>query len=129
MAQLLLVYPGRLPSMNDIIRVSRRNRYAAAKQKRDIQDELAALWHDCRGWHIRRHATVRVAFIERDGRRDDDNVFGGLKFIMDTLQEMGIIPDDGPKWVHVLPERFVDRQFPRIEVRIEEDEENGKERV
>lgn len=32
-------------------------------------------------------------------------------------------------WVMEREGRAMDRKFPRIEVRIEEDEENGKERV
>ena len=121
--KISLTFSGRLPGINEIVRENRTNRYAGAKQKRDVQARIAHTWRFLRGVRFEKRVLVRVRFYEEDNRRDDDNVFGGLKFILDTLQKMGVIKNDGPKCVHVLPERFTDRDNPRIEVDIEEMED------
>lgn len=120
---LRLTFSGRLPGINEIVGANRYNRYAGASQKKEVQARLASSWRFMTGGRrFTRHATVWVRFYEPDNRRDDDNVFGGLKFILDTLQKMGVIKNDSPRYVHVLPERFTDRENPRVEVEIEEDE-------
>lgn len=120
-------YYGQLPGLNEIIDENRRNKYAGAKQKRAWRHALELVfiiqmkenhWQGCQ-----RHATVKVDFYEPDRRRDDDNVFGGLKIILDAMQDAKVIPKDSPKYCHVLPERFYDKQNPRIEIKVEEDNE------
>lgn len=121
--QVSLTFSGRLPGINEIVKANRSNKYAGAGQKKQTQKKIARAWWFMNGVHFEKRVLVKVRFYEEDNRRDDDNVFGGLKFIMDTLQEMGVIKNDGPKCVHVLPERFTDKKNPRIEVDLEEMEE------
>lgn len=45
-----------------------------------------------------------IDFYESNNRRDDDGVMHGMKYILDGLQEAGIIKNDSPKYCHVLPE-------------------------
>jgi len=78
------------------------------------------------------HVSVYIAFWEKDNRRDDDNVTGGAKFVMDALTQAGIITDDSPKYCHVISERFTLMGTPaeragneRVEVRILPDEEGS----
>lgn len=118
---LKLVYEGRLPGINELVGANRNSPYGGAKMKRKYQKRLVAAWWEAGKFPFPNHVTVRVRFYERDQRRDDDNVFGGLKFVMDALQEIGVIVNDSPKYCHVLPERFVDKKEPRIEVEIRED--------
>lgn len=125
---LRLIFYGRLPGLNEIIRAGRANRYAANKQKKDVQGALRAQWvyGNTKLPKFGNPVNVEVRFFEKDNRRDDDNVFAGLKFILDELQEIGVIVNDSPKWCHIRPERFTDRKAPRIEVTIEEREKDKK---
>lgn len=120
-----LVYEGRLPGTNEIVAANRANRYKGAEMKRKTEASLQAQWIP----QIRRRYTgpviIRVSFYERDMRRDDDNVFGGLKFVLDALCKSRVIVDDNPKMCHVLPERFTDRKWPRVVVDIEEGAPGG----
>lgn len=119
------VYYGQLPGLNEIIAENRRNRFAGAKQKKAWRRELEMFFRtemNRRGEHgFQEHVTVKVSFYEPDKRRDDDNVFGGLKILLDAMQDARIIPNDSPKYCHVLPERFYDKQRPRVEIEVEED--------
>jgi hypothetical protein len=73
---------------------------------------------------------VMIVFrwIEKNQQRDKDNIAFAKKFIIDSMQEWGIIPNDG--WNQILgfaDEFYVDKKNPRIEVLLYgEDEENGK---
>lgn len=120
-----LIFEGRLPGLNEIIAANRSNRFQGAKQKRDVQQALQVAWQGQVTKTYSCPVTVAVRFFEKDYRRDDDNVFAGLKFILDALQEMGVIKTDAPKWCHVTPERFVDKDRPRVEVEINEQRAKG----
>lgn len=77
-----------------------------------------------------RFKSVRVVFrwIEKNRQRDKDNIAFAKKFILDSMQEWGIIPNDG--WDQILgftDEFYVDKRNPRIEVLLfGEDEEHGQ---
>lgn len=115
--QLKFVIDGRLPSMNDIIDVARRNTYCSAKLKKGQQERLEWIMkaqmakNGQLGIKFTQKVYIRVIFFEpfnRKYRRDDDNVIAGCKFILDALQELGIIKNDSPKYCHLIPERFTD---------------------
>ncbi|WP_337616946.1 hypothetical protein [Acidaminococcus timonensis] len=125
-------FEGRLPCMNDIINVARTNRYGSAKLKKNTQEQLewvmkATLAKDNRlGMQFPGHVVVEVQFYEdygRNHRRDDDNVIGGgCKFILDAMQEIGLIKNDSPKYCHLKAERFTDFDGdPYILVKVTED--------
>lgn len=115
-----LIYHGRLPGLNEIVGAARYNRFAGASQKRNVQQELEWAWGRERGKLFKSKVNIRVKFYEPNAKRDEDNVMAGLKFILDALQGLGIIKRDSQKWVHVLPEVFVDADDPRVEVMIDE---------
>lgn len=57
----------------------------------------------------------------RNRRKDCDNIAHGKKNILDGLVKAGVLRDDSFKCVAELRDRFfVDRENPRIEVRIKE---------
>lgn len=104
-----LIYYGRLPGNNSLINCNRANKYYAAKIKKDTQRDLAMIFRAQakKQKPIETHCTAYLTFWERDNRRDDDNVWsGGSKVIMDSIVWAGILKDDSPKYVHVLPERL-----------------------
>ena len=119
-----LIYFGTLPGLNEIIKEARKNRYAAAYQKKKTQEEIATqLWpYVFRGFGG--PVNIHINFYEKDRRRDEDNVMAGMKFILDAIVQMGVIPDDSQKYCHVTPAVYVDKEKPRIEILIEDREEN-----
>ena len=75
--------PLRLPSLNEYINECRKNRFAGAKMKSDVEDAI--------GWYIsqlpRFESPVEIHFhwIEGNKKRDLDNICFAKKFILDAL--------------------------------------------
>lgn len=97
--------PEKLPSLNDYIRTCRGNKYAAAKEKAEIEEKLA--------WYIRRcprfDGPVEITFTWAEGnrRRDYDNVAFAKKFVLDALVKYGCLPDDNRNFVTAFRDEFV----------------------
>ncbi len=116
-----LVIPDRLPGLNEYIRACRSNRYDGAKMKRATEEIIQ--------WEIKRQlkrkvftaVTLRFGWYEPDKRRDKDNIAFAKKFVLDALQAVGTLAGDGWKQVIGFSDQFyVDKQFPRVEIEIEE---------
>lgn len=71
---------------------------------------------------IKKPINVRVTWVEKNARRDPDNVRCGMKYILDGLVVSGKIPNDTRAWIKSLSDSFPepDKQNPRVEVEISE---------
>lgn len=118
-----LVIPGRLPNLNEYIEAERRNKYKANKMKRDAE-ELVMLCarQQLRGWKARGPVMMYYLWVEKDRRRDKDNISGyGRKIIQDALVKAKFLKNDGWNDIEGFADDFaVDKGRPRIEVVIEE---------
>ena len=64
---------------------------------------------------------VEITWYEKDRRRDPDNIGSAKKYILDSLVEAGVFPDDGWKYIKGFTDNFeIDKYRPRIEVTIHE---------
>lgn len=116
------VVEGRLPSLNEYINAERRNRFAAAKMKKEWETVLTGY---IRKAHLRRCKRPVVLVYDHyvpDRRRDRDNIAAiAHKFTQDALVSTGVLHDDG--WDYVLnsfDQWHIDKGRPRIEITIEE---------
>lgn len=117
-----LVITGRLPGMNEIIGINRWNRYAGAQKKRDVQKQIAfELMSQTKGKRYEGKVNMVVDFYEPNMKRDEDNVKSGMKFILDAMQDIGLIKSDSRKYVHSVERVMTDRDDPRIEITIQSD--------
>lgn len=115
------VIPWRLPGLNEFIASMNRTRYQGNELKRNTEKDIAlcaeiGLDYD-KPYSCAVH--LNIHFVESNHRRDYDNIMTGQKFILDALQQAGVIEDDDQ--AHVLPSRFsfsVDPDYPRVEVEI-----------
>ena len=117
-----LVIKGRLPNLNDLISAERRNRYAAAKLKRDAEEIV--LWSakaSLRG-KIPTPTIMHYYWYEPNQKRDKDNISSfGRKVIQDALVKGGYLPGDGWSYITGFTDSFeVDKKNPRIVVEFEE---------
>ena len=118
-----LVIPGRLPNLNEYIEACRRNKYKANKMKKDAEDlVMLCARQQLRGWKARGPVMMFYLWVEKDRRRDKDNVSGyGRKIIQDALVKGGFLKNDGWNDIEGFADDFaVDKGNPRIEVLIEE---------
>lgn len=118
------VIPGNLPGLNLLIAANRANRYKGAKLKRDADMQVIAAIRKSHIGRVRSYPVeVRIWFFEKDHRRDIDNIYSGGKYVLDGLQEAGILRGDGQKYVNrLLYEHDTDPHNPRVEVKIIEND-------
>lgn len=109
--------PGRLVGLNEYINDCRRNKYAAAKIKKETQTVICL---EIKRQKIKKYDSpidVQIIWIEPNMKRDKDNISFAKKFILDSLVNMGIIQDDGWKCINNLSDKFyVNKREPRIVV-------------
>lgn len=111
--------PGRLPSLNDYIRWNRANKYVGNKAKREAQARIAEAIGENPPRFDQKGLLVEFEWWRDDRRTDKDNVAFAKKFVLDALQETGVIPSDRWDWVTPLDVRFgIDRENPRTVVRV-----------
>jgi hypothetical protein len=89
--------PMHLPGMNEIVAAAKGRGgrgFAYAKMKREIQENIVAF---CNVAKLRPVARARLAFlwVEKDRRRDKDNIAAAKKFCIDSLVVAGVLPADG----------------------------------
>lgn len=115
-----LVIPGPLPGLNEFIRAERGNKYAGNQVKKHAEAAIAACIRQQLGrQRAQPPVQLRITWVERDRRRDRDNVAFAKKFILDALVRAGVIPDDGWDMVTGFRDAFaLDRANPRVEVEI-----------
>lgn len=121
--EYLLMIPGRLHNLNDLIAAERTNRHKGAKMKSDDEDVVCIAIRRCVGRTvIRKPVYMEYKWVEPNRRRDLDNISSyGRKIIQDSLVKMEVLKDDGWNEVVGFSDRFeVDKDNPRIEVLIKE---------
>jgi Holliday junction resolvase RusA-like endonuclease len=114
---------GRLPGLNDMIASQGRpwwvGRGVKEKAMKNVMKQLLA--ENTPKFQV--PITLRIKWIEKDARRDRDNVSGGgAKILLDAMKQLGVIINDSRRWVkdirHDTSE--LDKNHPRIEIEIEE---------
>lgn len=116
--------PGSLRNLNDFIYANRRNKFEGHTMKRLEQDRVcAAIREQLPGVRINKPVFIRYLWVEKDRRRDLDNITGfGHKVIQDALVECGVIQDDGWAYVTGFSDAFrVSKEEPKIIVGLEVD--------
>ena len=125
-----VIIQGRFPGMNEYTSACRGygGRFKGNNMKSDCQD--VAAYHilaQLRGVQIRQPVRLHYTFYEANKKRDHDNVAGfAHKVIQDALVAAGKLTDDGWDEIVGYSDDFIlDRKNPRIELIIEEVEEDG----
>lgn len=129
----LLVIPGELPSLNQVIASSKQRRKSKGKWvpgapyaelKRIHTMSVWALARAAKLKPVKRPVILHFLWVRDDKRTDPDNVSGGgRKSVLDGLVEAGVLPRDSWQWIKGFTDEFaVDRDNPRTEVWIVEAE-------
>lgn len=123
---MYFVIDGQLPSLNEYVNAERSNRYKGARLKKDTE-RLIKLYiaKSHKLGTIRKVSNypinISIRWYEKDCRRDADNVFFAVKFILDSLVSYGIIENDSRKYIKTIDNVIsTDKDLPRIEVYINE---------
>ena len=86
--------PKKFPSLNDVIKEARGNKYGSNKQKQDLTDyvRLYILTHP--EIYFVESARFKFTWIEPNKRRDPDNIASSQKFLFDGFVKGGILRND-----------------------------------
>lgn len=116
MKTIRLTIPGELPTMNEIVAVSKKHHMAYASMKKKYTD-LVHL-HASNLPKVDR-ADFLIIWYCKNRRKDKDNIMAGAKFILDGLVNAGVIENDGWAQVGNIFHVFkVDKDNPRVEIEI-----------
>lgn len=110
---------GTFPNLNDYTGANRSNRYAGSKMKRECQRRVCDAIRASGLEPVEGRADIHFTWVERNMRRDKDNIRFAAKFVLDALVECGILANDD--WGHVggLSDSFmVNAKNPRVIVTI-----------
>ena len=121
-----VIIQGRLIGLNDYIAAERANRYKAAKMKHENESiVMIAIKQQLKNVKIEKPVYMEYTWVEKNKRRDLDNITFGRKIIQDALVKTGVLKNDGWKYILGFSDRFqVNRENSRIEVIIKEVEKN-----
>ena len=121
---------GTLPNLNEYIDANRvMIRHAGHcfskgnELKQSTQNYVqTCIKRDLKGVAIENPINIIYCFYEPNRRRDKDNVAAfAMKVIQDALVKEGVIANDGWKNINSFECHFdIDKESPRIEVRLEE---------
>ena len=116
----MLVIPGKLDGLNEYTNANRTNRYKGSKMKNHNEQIIFQAIRQTKLQKIDKYPIhLKITWYEPNKRRDIDNITFATKFILDSLVKMGIIEDDGQKFVDkITHEVLIDKHNPRIEVEI-----------
>lgn len=110
--------PFSLPSLNDYIKACKLNRFAGAKHKEEVQEDI--------GWYInklpvfKKPIKIHFIWVENKKQRDFDNVCFAKKYILDAMVNAGKIKDDNRNNVIGFTDEFVIEDERKVIMYIEE---------
>ena len=110
--------PFRLPSLNNYINECRKNKYAGANMKKNVEKDI--------GWYInllpqyQNPVKIHFHWVEENKRRDFDNVCFAKKFILDSMVKAGKLKDDNRNYVAGFMDTFEYANTSKVILEIEE---------
>lgn len=106
----------RLPGLNEIVGCNRSNRFIGAKQKKETEELIKTSLINQDIKPIQKGSSF--IFYWTISRRDPDNVSAGQKFIFDSLQEVGLLPNDNIDYVQEIHHCFKKGKEERVSIHI-----------
>lgn len=97
---------GRLPSMNDVIKANRSNKFAGNTLKQKATNEVALAAKQQKLKSFTKKINLEFIWHCKDRRRDKDNIMSAQKFILDGLQKADVIKNDGWKEIGEIKHQF-----------------------
>ncbi len=108
----------KLPSLNDYTRWCRSNKFLAAKQKAQIEQEIGLFLAKMPKWT--NPIKIHFHWIESTKRRDLDNVCFSKKFILDAMVKYGKLKDDNRRFVTAFTDTFEYGDKTKVILEVEE---------
>lgn len=119
----IIILPGEFIGLNEYTKANRTHWAVGANMKSE-QDEMVY-------WSLMEQRTKKITTYPivitfywycKNKKRDPDNIASAKKYILDAMQDAGILVNDGWKQIKGFGGDWfdVDKKYPRVEVYIEE---------
>lgn len=118
MAIYRVVIPFKLPSCNEYINECRRNKYAGAKMKKEIDKIIG--YYLIKLPRFEKPVKIHFHWVEGNKRRDLDGICFAKKFILDAMVKMNKLKDDNRKYVTAFTDTFEYADKSKVILEIEE---------
>lgn len=117
-SEQLLIIPGTLPQLNDVIRTSKGHWHNYASLKKKTEDFIQACILQQKLTPCNEGVWFHFSWFSKDYKVDPDNLAFAKKYIIDALVSQKIITQDGRSTVKGFMDDFPDKdpKNPRIEV-------------
>lgn len=93
----------KFPTCNEYIDACRTSVYKGAALKKKHTDLTAVFTRDWlekkRISQFNNKINIEVTWIEKNRKRDPDNVYFGIKFVLDGLVKGGLLPNDTQEYI------------------------------
>ena len=119
-----IVIPKELTDLNTYINAERRHRMQGANIKKKETNACIAYLKQAinNGFdidHVEYPLQITFKWYAKDRRKDLDNIAYAKKYIMDAMQKVNLIENDGYKQVQRYTDIYlVDKEKPRVEIEI-----------
>lgn len=113
---LILQYEVKIPTLNEYIEHERTNKYLAAQIKKATTNRIK--WWTMEQTRQKLTGMHDLVLIwQRNNKiHDADNIYAGIKFLLDGIVAAGIIADDGRKHIRHISHRIEQGNFNKVEV-------------
>lgn len=119
--------PHKLPSLNEYQLACRSHWAVGAKMKKSVQRQIRACIQQATAKQelrpVEGACVVHFIWYEKTKRRDADNIASAKKYILDAMQEAGVLPNDNRKFVKGFTDKIIDATFDGVRVDIEDVQE------
>lgn len=110
--------PLKLPSCNEYINECRKNKYAGARMKREIEKNIGFFLIGIPKFE--KPIKIKFTWIEGNKRRDLDGICFAKKFILDAMVKYGKLTDDNRRYVTAFTDEFEYGKETKVILEIEE---------
>lgn len=110
--------PLKLPSLNEYVSECRKNKYAGAKMKNEVEDAIG--WYISQMPRFDRPVEIHFHWIEGNKKRDLDNICFAKKFILDAMVKAGKLKDDNRKCVTAFTDTFAYDKETKVILKVRE---------
>lgn len=103
---MILILNYKFPSLNDYTNKCRANKYAGASMKKELTD-LVTL--ECKRQKLPKidgKVNIHFKWIEKNKKRDMDNICSAKKFALDGLVNAGVIVNDTWEYINGFKDTF-----------------------
>ena len=116
--------PLKLPSLNEYVDVCRKNAFEASRFKRETEDSIMLFTN--RLPKLKPPVFIHFHWMEKNRRRDLDNIAFAKKFILDALVRSGKLPDDNQRNVIGFKDTFETGKEHKVTITIKEEQHDTK---